>query len=286
MSKRGRCLGVSRSVLMRFPYRSTTKSMEMGITKVFRSSSVVTLSRSWRPTLRKCGFQGVTAVCITLSIHSCFLILLHLVLDVGGGSVANGTRNTLARIPLRWMIRECFKTDIGILFHGSMFKQIGLDPATLYPHVTERPPPIYGNAPEPNPDAPEPADSDPQSTFISEEKEDLADALSPIYDQLRISWPWWILEVIPQKQQFQKDGDNKWDTEFRCVLIYFRCAFRSVILMSLFPSPLFNRMPGRTWAADAIYRDSSVTELSCIGPSRYVWKQTDSRVGSIGPRRS
>ncbi|KIM62348.1 hypothetical protein SCLCIDRAFT_1215226 [Scleroderma citrinum Foug A] len=135
--------------------------------------------------------------------------------DVGGGSVENGTRNTLARIPLRWMIRECFKTNSGVLFHGSMFKQIGLDPAMLYPLVTERPPPVYGNAPERKPAAPEAAESDPQSTFISEEEEDLADALSPIYDQLRISWPWWILEVIPQKQQFQKDGDNKWDTEFR-----------------------------------------------------------------------
>lgn len=140
--------------------------------------------------------------------------------DVGGGSVSNGTRNTLARIPLRWMIRECFKTNTGILFHSSAFKQIGLDPATLYPHVTERPQPVYGNAPKPNPDALGPGDTttsqcDPECTFTSEEQEDLNDALSPIYDQLRISWPWWILEIIPQRQQFQKDEDNKWDTETR-----------------------------------------------------------------------
>jgi hypothetical protein len=36
--------------------------------------------------------------------------------DVGGGSVLNGTRHSLARIPLRWMIREIFKADVGIIF--------------------------------------------------------------------------------------------------------------------------------------------------------------------------
>ena len=48
--------------------------------------------------------------------------------DVGGGSVQNGTRNSLARIPLRWMVRECFKVDTGIIFDGHMLKhEIGLD---------------------------------------------------------------------------------------------------------------------------------------------------------------
>ena len=40
----------------------------------------------------------------------------------------NGTPNTLARIPLRWMIRECFKRDIGILFDMHMLEhEVGLD---------------------------------------------------------------------------------------------------------------------------------------------------------------
>lgn len=33
--------------------------------------------------------------------------------DVGGGSVKNGERYSLARISLRWMIRQCFKCDTG-----------------------------------------------------------------------------------------------------------------------------------------------------------------------------
>ncbi|EIN14621.1 hypothetical protein PUNSTDRAFT_130247 [Punctularia strigosozonata HHB-11173 SS5] len=47
--------------------------------------------------------------------------------DVGGGSVKNHTRHSLARIPLRWMIRECFRTDTGILFDASLREVLGLD---------------------------------------------------------------------------------------------------------------------------------------------------------------
>ncbi|KAI0829012.1 hypothetical protein BC628DRAFT_1337562 [Trametes gibbosa] len=53
--------------------------------------------------------------------------------DVGGGSVPDETRHSLARIPLRWMIRECFRTRTGIRFHGELLKEVGLDPATLWP---------------------------------------------------------------------------------------------------------------------------------------------------------
>ena len=46
--------------------------------------------------------------------------------DVGGGSVPNDTRYSLARIPLRWMIRECFKCDTGIIFDAAQLQQAGL----------------------------------------------------------------------------------------------------------------------------------------------------------------
>ncbi|EJC98191.1 uncharacterized protein FOMMEDRAFT_31962 [Fomitiporia mediterranea MF3/22] len=45
--------------------------------------------------------------------------------DVGGGSVPHTTRNSLARIPLRWMIRECFRMDTGIIFDKKMLAEIG-----------------------------------------------------------------------------------------------------------------------------------------------------------------
>ena len=51
-------------------------------------------------------------------------------------------------------------------------------------------------------------------TFVSEEQEDLADAVCPLYDQLKLSWWWWILEAIPQKLHYQRDEDDRWHREF------------------------------------------------------------------------
>ncbi|KAF8435755.1 hypothetical protein L210DRAFT_3484163 [Boletus edulis BED1] len=153
--------------------------------------------------------------------------------DVGGGSVPNGTRNSLARIPLRWMIRQCFLANTGIMFHRSMFKQIGMDPTSLYPHVVERPPATYQTPPPRSPPGtpdslkgysvplPQVVQNDPTvvaysdgGTFVSEEQEDLADALCPIYDQLAIAPWWWILETIPQKLHYQSDEDDSWNNDF------------------------------------------------------------------------
>ncbi|THG96581.1 hypothetical protein EW026_g5276 [Hermanssonia centrifuga] len=46
--------------------------------------------------------------------------------DVGGGAVTNYTPNKLSRIPLRWMIRECFECNTGILFDARMLQKAGL----------------------------------------------------------------------------------------------------------------------------------------------------------------
>lgn len=62
--------------------------------------------------------------------------------DVGGGSVPNETRYALARIPLRWMIRQCFLAGSGIQFQADRLHEIGLDPASLYPIVQPRPEPL------------------------------------------------------------------------------------------------------------------------------------------------
>lgn len=60
--------------------------------------------------------------------------------DVGGGSVKNRTAHSLARIPLRWMIRECFRMKTGIIFDARLLhEEIGLDYRTVYPRVLERP---------------------------------------------------------------------------------------------------------------------------------------------------
>lgn len=56
---------------------------------------------------------------------------------------------------------------------------------------------------------------EPREPFVSEEVEDLKDALAPVYDQLKLNWWWWILEFLPSKQvcmivsrPFETETDN------------------------------------------------------------------------------
>ncbi|KAK7036089.1 DUF2235 domain-containing protein [Favolaschia claudopus] len=150
--------------------------------------------------------------------------------DVGGGSVDNETVQNLARIPLRWMVRECFKMKSGIMFDCEGLRSIGLDPACLYPEVKPRPPALsvgnlrIRNIPTPEEEAkakneaalrsfPDHQELGNGVSFVvapmSEEELDLHDSLSPIYDQLSLAWFWWILEILPIRQRYQK-GDNSW----------------------------------------------------------------------------
>jgi len=141
--------------------------------------------------------------------------------DIGGGSVATGLQPCLARIPLRWMIRECFKTNSGIMFHVDGLKEIGLDPATI---CLPRPPAIpvdptnpqvfISPIPKTQPTDEEIAHIAEENLKKTEEELELADALSPIYDQLQLHWMWWILEIIPLRHRFQTK-DNKWVTSWK-----------------------------------------------------------------------
>ena len=157
-------------------------------------------------------------------------------LDVGGGSVSNKTRSSLARISLRWMIRECFKTDTGILFNSHSLAKIGLDPSTLHPFIVRRPvalPVGPSDRIRDPPATPIPINifalsrkKEKQPDFLkhlgcedhlgTEEEEELRDALSPKYDQLSIKKIWWILEILPFVHIRQKKGGN-WKRYFKYV---------------------------------------------------------------------
>ncbi|KAJ7511791.1 hypothetical protein B0H11DRAFT_1952994 [Mycena galericulata] len=129
--------------------------------------------------------------------------------DVGGGALPNAARYSLARIPLRWMIRQCFLLETGILFHRDMLRLVGLDPATLYPRVLPRPPPLLKSPQKFERSTMTKASSLFDCDFRCEEEEDLADVLSPINDELKRVKLWWILEILPQKLRFQ-DHDDSW----------------------------------------------------------------------------
>ncbi|CAE6489699.1 unnamed protein product [Rhizoctonia solani] len=157
--------------------------------------------------------------------------------DVGGGSVPNDTVNNLARIPLRWMIRECFLNNTGILFHSAELEEIGLSPASLWPTVKIPTPVSDGHKPQATDatlvdsplQSPDPASSTThingtgtgtvQASLIPPEpiklasEEDAKDALTPIYDQLSIAKWWWFLELLPMKQKYQRH-DQSWRTWF------------------------------------------------------------------------
>jgi hypothetical protein len=138
------------------------------------------------------------------------------------------------------MIRECFKTNSGIMFNSHALANIGLDPSTLYPDVTPRPNAL--------PVGPSNCIRDPPATTIpiniralskkkekhpkllkdlgcedsvgTEEEEELNDALSPKYDQLSIKKIWWILEILPFAHVRQHEQGN-WVRHFMYVFIRF-----------------------------------------------------------------
>jgi len=53
------------------------------------------------------------------------------------------------------------------------------------------------------------------STFETEEHEEVVDALGKIYDQLRLSKVWWILEVLPLKKKGAAERHTPWRKSFQ-----------------------------------------------------------------------
>lgn len=103
------------------------------------------------------------------------------------------------------MIRQCFLANTGIRFHAELLRGVGLDPAALYPAVQDRPAALHYAPAAPVPDGA-------AGTPLTEEEEDLADALSPVYDQLALAKGWWALEVIPMRHRMQR-ADGRWERE-------------------------------------------------------------------------
>ena len=142
------------------------------------------------------------------------------------------------------MIRECFLAKTGIQFHRHSFKVIGLDPATIYPFVTPRSEPLKAlpstvtelRASAHKAEATETTLTDEAqgspiaaSTFQSEEEEELADAISRIYDQLNWTTAWWILEILPLRHHVQDRKDLSWKPYWSYVFFF------PVVPLLLFP---------------------------------------------------
>lgn len=153
--------------------------------------------------------------------------------DVGGGAVRNETRHVLARIPLRWMIRETFRCNTGILYKRDALAETGLDVPSLWPKLQSRQRPVVGPSPNilelskhkelpaltrrpralkhftahGNLDYPTSAgDAD----LLSEQVEDYFDAMAPMNDQLVQARGWWLGEFWPVKIRVQNMRSNDW----------------------------------------------------------------------------
>ncbi|CEL62131.1 putative protein YEL023C OS=Saccharomyces cerevisiae (strain ATCC 204508 / S288c) GN=YEL023C PE=4 SV=1 [Rhizoctonia solani AG-1 IB] len=149
--------------------------------------------------------------------------------DIGGGAVENDTPNDLARIPLRWMVRQCFAKKTGILFHSSELKAIGLDPASLLSlPVTKVPTPSKAKLADANKGGSacnkENTTADMQvvsaplpdvSKLVQDKKvrlgttEDEKDAVQKIHDPMSLYPIWWILELFLIKERYQR-SDGTW----------------------------------------------------------------------------
>lgn len=115
------------------------------------------------------------------------------------------------------MLRECFRCNTGIQFHRDLFKYVGMDPDHLYPFVRDRPPPIMSvsyppiHGHEVDQDVEAFGERGDYGT-LTEEEEDLRDALCPMYDQLQLAWGWWLLEYLPMKVRSNKPDRWMLDT--------------------------------------------------------------------------
>ena len=241
--------------------------------------------------LKKSGSRVVIVVRAFLSLYKENNHYSHWTLcvytDIGGGSVPNGTRNSLARIPLRWMIRQCFIAKTGIMFHKSTFPKVGLDPDTLYPEVLARSPIILQDRDKHTIPVPKPlVVSDDRTAvvysdggrFVNEAEEDLADALSPIYDQLSLAKYWWFLEWIPQTIKYQDGTTDLMVSELKYVTIY---------LFFFFSPSLLIGYSSLEWigVVVVIYPYKGRTALRYIEASEFEWQPLGLKMGLMRPKR-
>ncbi|KAF7351811.1 hypothetical protein MVEN_01142200 [Mycena venus] len=128
----------------------------------------------------------------------------------GGGSVNNEMPHSLARIPLRWMIRECFEAKTGMMFDVQRLQELDDLKIVIIPPRKGWLRRAFSRKCQESPVSTE--------KFPPGMEEDLMDALSPIYDPLTLNPFWWILEIIPFTFRYQSRPDNKWHEEFRSAL--------------------------------------------------------------------
>lgn len=144
------------------------------------------------------------------------------------------------------------------MFEADKLRELGMNPDHLYPTVLQRPPPLSADKEKRVKNAPswfaswfardEPVDEEGPTEILSEEHEELHDALSPKYDQLMQKPGWWLLEYMPMKYRYQLPNNN-WASRVGFV-VEIRSCMRDVELFSIFVvqvEPRSTPKNSRTW---------------------------------------
>lgn len=161
--------------------------------------------------------------------------------DVGGGVIPDTEAHALSSISLRWMLKECTKLQVGLLFDKAALRREGFPPSTFHPpsvlpikqhkvlssNTLEVPPPVMASSDGilglelPG----ESAGASPRRSFEEHTSEDhirmtadeldKEEALVAIHDQAR-KFMWWPLELMPLVQTYQDEHGN-WHKTVRCV---------------------------------------------------------------------
>ena len=108
------------------------------------------------------------------------------------------------------MIHECFRANTGIQFYSKGLKRLGLNPDALLDLCSTPSSAPVAQVEVVAHHAAEPSDR----TLVdpTEESEELEDARSPVFDKLKITKAWWIVEYLPVRfrEQHLRENHYRW----------------------------------------------------------------------------
>ncbi|KAI6044766.1 hypothetical protein EDC04DRAFT_3105514 [Pisolithus marmoratus] len=139
--------------------------------------------------------------------------------DIGGGNVKDNVTNSLAQITLRWMVEEVIESECGILFNKEGLRGLGIQvspqagmngAAPVTPGVEQGD--MKDAAPTSDSHSGPSSPTDTADAELKHATAKLFDYLDFKYDperRPRITWAWWLLEIIPLPS-ISKGQDGKW----------------------------------------------------------------------------
>ena len=156
--------------------------------------------------------------------------------DVGGGCIPDSDAHALSSISLRWILKECTKLQVGLLFDKASLRRAGFPPSTFHPpsvlqqlsikqvksppaNTLEVPPPVMpsldgilglelaGEAPGAPPRRSFETHTSEDHIRMTADELDKEEALVPLHDQAR-KFMWWPLELMPLVHTYQDEHGN------------------------------------------------------------------------------